>query len=156
MDIKLIRAGEKDAERLWKMQVEAFSELYEKYRDGETNPAAEPQEKTLARLGQPFTYFYFILADGDVAGAVRVVDKKDPGQPKRISPIFIMPPYRNRGIAVRAVAEVEKLHGALGWELETIMQEEASRRLYEKAGYLRTETTRKINDKMTLVVYKKG
>lgn len=42
MDIKLIRAGENDAERLWKMQVEAFSELYEKYRDGETNPAAEP------------------------------------------------------------------------------------------------------------------
>lgn len=87
---------------------------------------------------------------------MRVVDKKDPGQPKRISPIFIMPPYRNRGIAERAVAEVEKLHGALDWELETIMQEEASRRLYEKAGYRRTETTRKINDKMTLVVYKKG
>ena len=76
MKVKLIRADEKDCNTLWKMQVEAFSELYEKYRDDETSPPAEPPEKTLERLRQPFTYFYFIKACGETVGAVRVVDKK--------------------------------------------------------------------------------
>lgn len=107
MEIKLIRAGVNDAERLWKMQVEAFSEMYRKYRDDETSPAAEPLEKTLARLDQPFSYYYFIMAEGAAAGAIRVIDAND-GYPKRISPLFVMPRYRRRGIALAALAEVEK------------------------------------------------
>ena len=50
MEIKLIRAGVNDAERLWKMQVEAFAEMYRKYCDDETSPAAEPLEKRLRGL----------------------------------------------------------------------------------------------------------
>lgn len=153
MEIKLIRAGVNDAERLWKMQVEAFSEMYRKYRDSETSPAAEPLEKTLARLDQPFSYYYFIMAEGAAAGAIRVIDAND-GYPKRISPLFIMSRYRRRGIALAALAEVERIHGNSGWELETVLQEAGSCRLYEKAGYLRAGE-RAVNGEMTLAVYKK-
>ena len=46
VQVKLVRIGVDDAERLWKMQVEAFGDLYEKYQDTETSPAAEKFEKT--------------------------------------------------------------------------------------------------------------
>lgn len=58
--MELIKATVSDSECLWKMQRTAFSELYEKYQDHETNPANEPYEKMISRLEQPFTYYYFI------------------------------------------------------------------------------------------------
>ena len=155
MEIKLIRAELSDAERLWKMQVEAFAEMYSKYRDSETSPAAEPLEKTAARLRQPFTYFYFIHADGEIAGAIRVIDSGKPGKPKRISPVFVMPALRNRGIAQAAIREAERLHGGSGWELDTVLQEAGNCHLYEKLGYRQTGETREINENMTIVYYKK-
>lgn len=96
MEVKLVRIGIQDAEKLWKMQVAAFQNLYEKYQDTETSPATENLDKTLMRLNQPFTYFYFIEAGGATVGAIRVVDKKEAGKSKRISPIFILDEYSGR------------------------------------------------------------
>lgn len=155
MDLKLIRAGLKDGERLWKMQVEAFSDMYNKYHDTNISPAAEPLSKTIERLKQPFTYYYFIQAYGDIVGAIRVIDDKQSDKAKKISPIFVMPPYRRKGIALKAIRKAEDIHGNSNWELETVLQETGNRRLYEKAGYRRTGKITAINDKMTLVLYKK-
>ena len=153
MNLELIRVGVEDAKRLWKMQVEAFTELYNKYQDTETSPATEPIDKIIMRLEQPFTYYYYIQADNDIVGAIRVVDKKEDGKAKRISPIFVMPNYRNKGIAQEAIIEAEKIHGASHWELGTILQEEGNCHLYEKMGYHQTGEIKVINDKMTLVFY---
>ena len=155
MDVKLIRADVRDAERLWRMQVEAFAEMYDRYQDTETSPATEPAERMVERLKQPFTYYYYIQADDVIVGAVRVIDTKDPKRSKRISPIFIMPPFRNKGIAQKALSEAERIHGSTDWELDTILQEAGNCHLYEKMGYRRTGKTTVINDKMTLVFYKK-
>lgn len=155
MDVRLIRAGVGDAQRLWRMQAEAFAEMYDRYQDAETSPAAEPADRTIRRLEHPFTYYYYIQADDVIVGAVRAIDAKDPERSKRISPLFIMPPFRNRGIAQQALLEAERIHGSTGWELETISQEAGSCHLYEKMGYRRTGKTTAINDKMTLVCYKK-
>lgn len=57
MEVKLKRIDIEEAEKLWKMQVEAFQDLYEKYQDTETSPAKENIEKILMRLNQPFTYY---------------------------------------------------------------------------------------------------
>ena len=144
----------KECEKLWRMQVEAFSDLLEKYRDYDISPANEPMSRVMERLEQPFTYYYFIM-DGDTAvGAVRVVDMKD-GSPKRISPIFIMKEHRGKGFAKAAIKAVEELHGADNWALDTILQEEGNCRLYEKMGYRRTGDTQVINERMTLVFYEK-
>ena len=88
-------------------------------------------------------------------GAIRVVDRQDPRIPKRISPIFILPPYRNHGLAQQAILAVEELHGPSNWALDTILHEKGNCYLYEKMGYRQTGRTEVINDKMTLVFYQK-
>ena len=132
MKIDLIRIGIDDAEKLWKMQVKAFEDLYKKYQDTETSPATEKVEKIIMRLEQPFTYYYFIVVDDMEVGAIRVVDKKEAGKAKRISPIFIMKEYRGKGYAQEAMRAVEEIHGENDWELDTILQEKGNCYLYEK------------------------
>ena len=134
--------------------LEAFSKLYKKYQDTETSPATEPVEKVLGRLQQPFTYYYLIECDDKVVGAIRVVDKKEDGKAKCISPIFVLEQFRNRGIAQAAIIAAEKIHGSEHWELDTILEEEGNCYLYEKMGYYKTGKTEKINDRLTLVHYK--
>ena len=155
MNVELKRIGVEQAEILWKMQVEAFQDMYAKYQDTETSPAAEKIDKTLMRLKQPFTYFYFIEADGKAVGAIRVIDKQEAGKAKRISPIFVMPEYRNKGLAQKAIQLAEEIHGCSDWELDTILQEKGNCYLYEKLGYRKTGKTEMVNDKLTLVFYKK-
>ena len=153
--IQLKRASLEDAELIWKMQVEAFAGLLEKYKDVDTNPGNEPIEKVIMRLKQSFTYFYLIQSNEDVVGAIRVVDKKEDGKRKRISPLFVLPQYQNKGIAQMTISAVENVHGADNWELDTIMQEKGNCYLYEKMGYQATGKTRVVNDSMTLVFYEK-
>lgn len=154
MAITLKRASTADCEKLWKMQVEAFSELLEKYRDYDISPASEPMSKVLARLEQPFTYFYFIM-DGDTpVGAIRIVDMKDNSR-KRISPVFIMEQFRGKGYAQAAIKAAEELHGKDNWSLDTILQEAGNCYLYEKMGYHPTGGSEVINERMTIVFYEK-
>ena len=155
MKIDLVRIGISDEKKLWKMQVEAFEDLYKKYQDTETSPATEKVEKIIMRLEQPFTYYYYIVVDGIEVGAIRVVDEKEQGKPKRISPIFIMKKYRGKGYAQEAMRAVQVIHDACDWELDTILQEKGNCYLYEKMGYKQTGKTEVINEKLTLVFYKK-
>lgn len=156
MEVKLKRIDIEEAEKLWKMQVEAFQDLYEKYQDTETSPAKENIDKILMRLNQPFTYYYWIETENKTIGAIRIVDKKETGKSKRISPVFVMAEYRNKGFAQKAMQLAEEIHGDSNWELETILQEKGNCYLYEKMGYHQTGKTEVINEKMTLVFYKKS
>lgn len=156
MEIHLERAGLKDAETIWQMQITAFRELLDRYQDYDTNPGNEPFEKVQARLEQESTYYYLIcLKNGEKAGAVRVVDSKSPGEKKRIAPLFILPDYWNRGFAQQAIRLCEKLHGEKDWALSTLLQEEKNCHLYEKMGYHTTGVFEKVNDRLTLVFYEK-
>ena len=137
------------------MQVEAFYDLYQKYQDTETSPATETVDMIRMGLQQPFAYYYYIEESGKNIGAVYVIDRKEKNIPKIMLRIFVMPPYRNQGIAQKAICAVEKLHGSSNWELDTVLQEKGNCHLYEKMGYYRTGKTERINDKITLVFYKK-
>ena len=139
---------------IWEMQVRAFSDLLEKYRDYETSPAAEGFEKVLARYRQPWTTYYFILVQDEVVGAIRIVDKKD-GSRKRISPVWIMPEHRNKGYAQAAITAAEQIYGSSHWCLETILQEAGNLHLYEKMGYHQTGRIDRINDRMDIVCFEK-
>lgn len=50
---------------------------------------------------------------------------------------------------------VEEIHGISNWELDTILHEEANCYLYEKMRYRKAEKMEKINERMTLVFYRK-
>lgn len=154
MDTKLVRATPHDAQLLWQLQREAFAGLLSTYQDFDTNPACETLDRICAKLEQPFTYFYLIRVGDQTVGAVRIVNKKT-AERKRISPLFILPSFRGRGLAQKAIAMCEDIHGADNWQLLTIMQEAGNCHLYEKMGYRRTGQTVAVNDRMTLVVYEK-
>ena len=137
------------------MQIEAFADLLAKYQDYETSPGNESIEHIQAKLLDEFTFFYFIYHKDDIAGAVRVVDRKN-GNRKRIAPIFIMKKFRNKGLAQKTFEEIEKLHGSNNWMLDTILQEEGNCYLYEKLGYKRTGNIENINERMDIVYYEKN
>ncbi|MEK4347105.1 GNAT family N-acetyltransferase [Paenibacillus sp. FSL P4-0184] len=87
-------------------------------------------------------------------GGVRIVKKEN--NTYRVSPIFIMPEYQGMGIAQQVFAIIEQRYNdAKKWELDSIEQEQRNCYLYEKVGYKRTEETKRINDKLTLVFYEK-
>ena len=152
--ITLRKATAEDIEKIWKMQIEAFRALLEKYQDYDLSPAAEGIDKIRARYEQPWTTYFFIEADGNDVGAIRVVDRKN-GSRKRISPLWIMEEYRGKGYAQQAISAVEKLYGADHWELDTILQEKGNLHLYEKMGYHQTGRVEHINDRMDIVFYEK-
>ncbi len=149
MSIDLKPIVREDVETVWKMQVEAFSDLLEKYLDYDMSPAAESIDKVLARFEQPWTTYFFIMENDEKVGVIRVVDKKD-GSRKRISPIWIMPEHRNKGYA-----QAEQIYGSLHWCLDTILQEAGNRHLYEKIGYHQTGRIDKVNERMDIVFYEK-
>ena len=155
MDIKLIAVNLEDLDTILQMQKEAFSELYAKYQDTETSPATEKYENILFRFNQPETTYYFIMADNVKVGVIRIVDCKNGITRKRISPVFIMPEYRNKGYAQQAIKEAERIHGEDQWKLDTILQEKGNCYLYEKLDYHQTGKTEQINEKMTIVFYEK-
>ena len=152
--MRLVRANVSDCEKIWSLQIEAFADLLAKYQDYETSPGNESIEHIQAKLLDEFTFFYFIYHKDDIAGAVRVVDRKN-GNRKRIAPIYIMKKFRNRGLAQKAFEEIEKIHGSNNWMLDTILQEEGNCYLYEKLGYKRTGKIENINQRMDIVYYEK-
>jgi len=152
--MKLVRADVNDCDKIWDMQIKAFADLLEKYQDYETNPGNEAKERIEAKLLQEFTYFYYIFDGDNLAGAIRVVDKKD-GSRKRVAPIFIMKEFRNKGIAQKTFEEIEKIHGNENWKLDTILQEKGNCYLYEKLGYKKTGIVENINERMDIVYYEK-
>ena len=155
MKIELIRASLKDAKEIWKMQVKSFKNLLDKYQDFETNPASETILNVEMRLKQNFTFFYFIFIDNKKVGAIRVVDYKEKNKNKRMSPLFILPEYRNKGIAQSVIKICEEIHGNINWELSTILEEKGNCYLYEKLGYHPTGKIQVINDRLTLIFYHK-
>ena len=154
MIIELLKATESDMKEIWKMQVEAFKRLLVKYQDYDMSPATESYENVLNKYKQPWTSYYFITRNNEKVGAVRVIDKKD-GCRKRIAPIWIMPDFRNQGLAQLAMREVEKLYDSHHWQLDTILQEQGNIYLYEKLGYKRTGEIENIKDGMDIVYFHK-
>ena len=155
MKVELLRANIGDAKELHAMQVKAFKELLEKYQDFNTSPANENVEKVEVRLKQDFTFYYFICIGQQKVGAIRIIDKKETGKNKRISPIFILPEFQGKGTAQKAIRLCEEKHGNGNWELDTILQEPKNCHLYEKMGYRRTGKTEVINERLTLISYEK-
>ena len=80
---QLVEANVSDAQIIWEMQEIALAELLQKYGDYETSPANETLDKVKSRLEDPNTYHYFIKAEEQTVGVIRVVDSKS--QEKKLS-----------------------------------------------------------------------
>ena len=138
------------------MQVEAFAELLEKYRDTATNPGAEPLERIEARMAQDATDYYLILAEGRQIGAARVRRQPRPETARRASPLCIRPAFQGKGYAQAAKEALEEMYPqAEAWRLDTIKEEAKLCHLYEKLGYRRTGQEEVLQPGMTIVYYEK-
>ncbi len=154
MTVLIKKAVFDDCAEIHKMQVKSFTELLNKYKDYNTNPAAEPLETIEYKFKQDCTDYYFIMADNIKAGAARVVRINE--NTCRISPVFILPEYQNRGLAQQAILEIEAMYpNVIIWRLDTIKQENKLRHLYEKLGYNSTGKEEKIKEDMTITFYQK-
>ena len=144
MSIQLVRVFVQDAEEIWKMQVESFMSLYEKYQDTDTSPATEKIDKVIWRLSQPNTYFYKIIAEGTCVGAIRIIDDKKENIRKRISPLFILPSYRGKGYATACLDYAKVLamkENCYKMMLLTGSKKESTLKFYKKAGYNSNDKT---------------
>ena len=154
MNISLTKSESKDAEIIHAMQIKSFMPLLEKYQDFETSPVNEPIEKIIDKINQSFTDYYIIKSDSLDVGGVRIVKKNN--KHYRVSIIFILPEYQGKRIAQEVFQMLEQIYSeANEWELDTILQEQGNCHLYEKMGYKQTGETKVINDRLTLVFYKK-
>ena len=153
MSITLKLATKADCNTIWKIQVNAFSQLLLKYQDYSSSPAAENLDKILKRFEQPFTDYHLIMLGEETIGMLRVCDF---GEKCRLSPICILQEFQGKGYAQEAIRQMEQLYPkAKIWELDTIAQEEKLCYLYEKMGYRKTGRTERLKDGMDLVFYEK-
>jgi len=150
----LVKSESKDAEIIHAMQIKSFMPLLEKYQDYETSPVNEPIEKIINKINQSFTDYYIIKSGSLDVGCVRIVKKSD--KHYRVGIIFVLPEHQGKRIAQEVFQILEQIYyDANGWELDTILQEKSNCHLYEKVGYRQTGEMKIINDKLTLVFYKK-
>lgn len=154
MNIQLIKATVLDAEVMGKMQVESFKPHLQRYKDVATSPVNESLEKMVYRINYEKGSYFKIIADNRHAGCVWVYEKA----PKlyNIGIIYISPEFQCKGIGQKALAIAERLFPqAESWELDCPSDLSLNRHCYEKVGYRLTEETKIINDKLTLVFYRK-
>lgn len=156
-DVTLELADVGNAELIHSMKYKAFMPLYEKYHDDDTNPAVEPLEKTITLLQQDFTDYFLIVYQNQKIGAIRICKIGHRKDAYKISPLFILPEFQNRGMAQIVLQKTFDLYPeVLCWELATIEQELGNCYLYEKMGFVKNSFHVKINDDMTIIGYEKN
>lgn len=154
MDVILIKANYLDCPLIAKIQKMSFSELLEKYKDYDTNPACEDLDKIQEKFHQTFTEYYLIKVGKSIVGIVRIVSVDN--NTKRISPICILPEYQSKGYASRAMTNLKRMFSQTHiWLVDTIKQENKLCDFYEKLGYIRTGREEKLHSTMTIVFFKK-
>ena len=153
-EIELVKAQIGDEELIHKMKYDSFLPLYNHYQDTKTSPVKEPISKVIAHLKSDNCDYYVIKHNNLPVGAVRVVSEGE--NTYRISPLFIIPEYQNKGIGQAVINMLfDKYNAAAKWILSTIKEEKGNCHLYEKCGFVRTGKEEIINDRMTIVYYEK-
>ena len=150
--IKLEKASDADAEEILSMQQSAFAPLLKKYKDYETNPAAESLERVRERLAYTYTDTFFIVVENTKVGCIRIAHNNEVCTLKQI---LILPQFQGNGYAQTAIALAESLYSQKVWRLDTIKQENKLRHLYEKLEYKQTGKEQKVSDIITLIFYQK-
>ena len=155
MKIGVSRFEPNAIETVYAIQRAAYGPLYEKYHDDGLSPYLESKDAVLRKYTRDGTTGYLFFADGTAVGAVRIIID-DESKTGRVSALCVLPEYQNKGIAQKALTEIEKMHPDVRlWSLGTILEETGNCHLYEKLGYKKTGKTEAVNEKMTLVFYEK-
>lgn len=153
MSISLYKASLSDTHELYDLQIKTFKSLLDKYQNYDFNPGAEKIEKTINKLKEYNSDYYFICLNNIKIGAVRISHFDTLCKLKQI---YILPEYQGYGYSQKAIALAEALYpNTVSWGLYTIKQEEKLCYLYQKIGYVKIDKEQIIKDGMSLIFFKK-
>lgn len=154
MDLHLIKATAVDAETMLELQKKCFAMHFERYHDVEKSPYNDTTDKILSRITRGKSNYYKMILGKLLVGCLWVVEKEP--EIFRIGIVYVIPQYQNKGIGQQAFAMAESLHSnAICWELDCPEDLARNRHCYEKLGYKLTGEQEIVNDKLTLVYYRK-
>lgn len=153
MSITIKRAKIEELEAIIQGQKESFYDCYQRYQDHEMSPYNMTLDMMKWILENE--HLYRIQYDGKPVGAVYVHEEQDKYHMK-LHGIFVVPEYQDKGIGQDAIALVEKEYPeVLTWALETPHDLYRNHHVYEKIGYVRTGREDFVNERLTIVHYKK-
>ena len=152
-NIKIVKIKKCEMLKAWRYQKKGFKDTLDKYRDYDTSPATEKLKKFCRHFFNPIIDSYWVVYNGRIAGAMEIGSKKDY---MLLNRFYILPEYRNKGIGQRALKIAEsKYPDATEWRLDTILEEKNNVHLYGKLGYVEYGERKIINERMTIMNYKK-
>ncbi|MEL7657589.1 MAG: GNAT family N-acetyltransferase [Bacillota bacterium] len=145
-----------DLEEHMKLQRKSFLPLLEKYQDGEFNPANITREEMRRRIEDPNGFYFKILANDLCVGGVYAYLSNEERKEMCMSTIYIAPDMQGQRFAQKALNHLESICGDIRlWWLEVPEKESKNRHLYEKFGYKQTGEKIIVNDRLTLLIYRK-
>ena len=151
--VELVKIKKREMLKAWRYQKKGFRDTLEKYRDYDTSPATERLKKFRKHFLNPIIASYWVLCGGRIAGAMEIGRREDH---MLVNRFYILPEYRNKGIGQQALKIAEgKYPESTEWRLDTILEEKNNIHLYEKLGYMEYGERKIINERMTIVNYKK-
>jgi GNAT superfamily N-acetyltransferase len=154
MDLQLIKATSADAEIMLRLQRKCFAKHFERYHDVSSSPYNETLGKMLFRINYEKGSYYKIVSNNILVGCIWVFEKEP--EIFRVGIVYILPKYQSKGIGQKTLTMAENLHNvAKLWEIDCPEDLSINRRCYEKVGYKLTGEKEVINEKLTLVYYKK-
>ena len=154
MVVRLQKATSEDAVRLTEMQARAFMPCVQRHGGFETSPAAETPDRMLERILAERSHCFVILSDGIYAGMIRVKELGEGAY--KISPIFVLPEFQNRGVGQEAMHLIEEqFPSARLWTLFCVREEEKNVHFYEKLGFQKTGVERRLAKHITLIGYER-
>ena len=143
-----------DADSLLEMQKICFSPHLKQYQDFETSPVMVNIDRLKWQIENE--NFYKIIFDDSWVGAINIRQVDSNGNYK-LHIVYVLPEFQNEHIGQSAIKLAESLFSdAKTWCLETIEDMPYNRHVYERIGYQLTGETKEINEKLTLVYYRKG
>ena len=138
------------------LQRKAFLPLLTKYHDGNFSPANITKDEMKRRIENPQGIYLKILVDNLNIGGIYSYNCNNKTKEMYLSTIYISPNMQGYGLAQEAIQYLESICSETKtWWLEVPENESKNIYLYQKFGYEETGKKIIINDKLTLLIYKK-
>lgn len=154
--VKFEKMTIEDLEEHIGLQRRAFLPLLTKYQDGNFSPANITKDEMKRRIENTQGIYLKVIVDKLTAGGIYAYIFNNVAKEMYMSTIYISPAMQGYGLAQESIKHLETICSEIKtWWLEVPEHEDKNIHLYEKFGYEDTGKKIVINDKLTLLIYKK-
>lgn len=153
-EVTLVIATLADAPVLLDIQIRAFHDDSRLYP--QIPLSGPPGYNSLKVMQQDLqqALYYAIKRDGQIVGGAGIFERGNGHF--HLHTLYIDPRYHNLGIGTRAMQQIETLHLAVKWTLDTPTYALRNQHFYEKLGYVPTGERAIADDSIILIAYEKS